>query len=541
MQKSNGSSILKKIITYLLLSILILFISARLLLNTFFNEQLIKSLGKKVSEESKEHYHLFIDELTINLLANSITIKNITLSPNLLLKNNKTSYLFKATSLSIQNISVIDYLKDHKLNIGNIEFEKPELTIYKGTQSRETTFKLTNLLSKKIKSIHVENIQIDNAAFTIYKNNIDTNVLFKSYNNTLKLKNIELNAETIKKNQLVSIEEMELTMNTFSYQIQNGLYTLHGKKLYASSADSSLIIDSIELMPNYSKKEFHKVVGGQTTRLTATASSVQLQKLDMQSFLETNVLVIKKIELKTVLFDAYRDNTLPLKKINKPSLQTIVKDIPFYVSIDTILLTNGTIKFEVYNPGETTTGKIVISNVNGSISGVSNDTLLYTTNSKIEADFTGYVMNKGKLNEHYIFPLNDKKVVFYCSGSITAMPLNAFNPILEQAKHLSIKSGQIDAASFSFTADEKASHGTMVFNYHNLEVEQLGTKNDDGLLKGKIKTFLLNKFVISERNPSKKGITRTTTIHTLNNPYRYFLNFATQSVLNGVELSVKGK
>jgi hypothetical protein len=334
---------------------------------------------------------------------------------------------------------------------------------------------------------------------------------------------------------------MELTMNTFSYQIQNGLYTLHGKKLYASSTDSSLIIDSIQLMPNYSKKEFHKVVGGQTTRLTATAYSIQMQQLDMQSLLETNTLVIKKIELKTVLFDAYRNNTLPLQKINKPSLQTIVKEIPFYVSIDTIQVTDGTIKFEVYNPGETTTGKIFISNVNGSITGIQNDTLLYTSNSKIEANLMGDLMNQGKLKEQYSFPLKDTNVLFYCSGSITAMPLSSFNPILEQAKHLSIKSGQIDAASFSFIAYENFSSGTMVFNYHDLKVEQVGTKNDDGYLKGKLKTFLLNKFIISDSNPSKKGITRTTVLQMPNNPHRYFLNYATQTILNGVELSVKGK
>jgi hypothetical protein len=541
MQKRKPSATFTKIISYSLLSIFILIILTRLLLSTFFNEQIIQTLNKKVVIESKGDYHLFIDELTINLFTNSIEIKNISLSPNLLLKNNKTSYLFKATSLSINNISVIDYLKEHKLHIGSIVFEKPELTIYNENQPTKEPSSWNHLFSEKLKSICIENIQIDNASIIIYKNKKDSTILFRASNNRIHLKNVLLNAETIKKNSLGTIEHLELTMNDFTYPIQNGLYTLYGKKIVASSMDSLLTIDSVNLIPNYSKNKFHTIVGGQCTRLTINSSRIQLQQLDIQTFLETNTLLIKKIELESVLFDAYRDNTLPLQKITKPSLQTIVKEIPFYVSIDSIQLLDGTIKFEVYNPGETTTGKIVISNVNGKISGVSNDTLLYTTNSKIEADFTGNVMNKGKLHEHYIFPLKDKKIVFYCSGSITAMPLTSFNPILEQAKHLSIKSGQIDAASFSFSADEKASHGTMVFNYHNLEVEQLGTKNDDGFLKEKIKTFLLNKFVISDSNPSKKGITRTTTIHTLNNPYRYFLNFATQSVLNGVELSVKGK
>jgi len=541
MQKRKPSSTFPKIISYTLLGILILFISARLLLNTFFNERLIHSLSKKVANESKGHYHLFIDELTINLLANSITINNIIISPNLLLHNPKTSYLFKASSLSLLHISILDYVNKNALNIGSIEFEKPEISIYNGVQSTENDFKLNNLFSKKIKSINIENIHINNAAFTIYKNKIDTTILFKSYNNSLYLKNIQLNPETIKRKGFGDIEQIELSMNAFAYQIQNGLYTLHGKNLIVSSIDSVLTIDSIKLIPNYSKKVFHKIVGGQTTRLTATASSIQMQQLDIHSFLETNTLAIKKININTVLFDAYRDNTLPLQKINKPSLQTIVKEIPFYVSIDTIQITDGTIKFEVYNPGETTTGKIFISNVNGSITGIQNDTLLYTTKSKIEANFTGDLMNQGKLKEQYSFPLKDTNILFYCSGSITAMPLSSFNPILEQAKHLSIKSGQIDAASFSFIAYENFSSGTMVFNYHDLKVEQVGTKNDDGYLKGKLKTFLLNKFIISDSNPSKKGITRTTALQMPNNPHRYFLNYATQTILNGVELSVKGK
>jgi hypothetical protein len=294
MQKRKPSSTFTKIISYTLLGILILFISARLLLNTFFNERLILSLSKKVADESKGHYHLFIDELTINLIANSITINNIIISPNLLLHNPKTSYLFKASSLSLLHISILDYINNHALNIGSIEFEKSEISIYNGAQSIENKFKLSNLFSKKIKSISIENIHINNAAFTIYKNKIDTTILFKSYNNSLYLKNIQLNAETIKKNSLGAIEQIELTMNAFAYQIQNGLYTLHGKKLVVSSIDSVLTIDSIKLIPNYSKELFHKIVGGQTTRLTATASSIKMQQLDMQSFLETNTLEIKK-------------------------------------------------------------------------------------------------------------------------------------------------------------------------------------------------------------------------------------------------------
>ena len=45
---------------------------------------------------------------------------------------------------------------------------------------------------------------------------------------------------------------------------------------------------------------------------------------------------IKKVEIDDCSIAIYRDNTRPLKHENRPSLQTIIKQIPILCSLDTV-------------------------------------------------------------------------------------------------------------------------------------------------------------------------------------------------------------
>ena len=328
-------------------------------------------------------------------------------------------------------------------------------------------------------------------------------------------------------------------MNNFKCNIGNdGLYTIKSKKVFVDYNKSVIIIDSLKLIPNYSKNEFAKKASRQTSRLEVVLKQMKILNIDYKLLLDKKTMSIHKIELAGCNLDVYRDNRLPLAKIIRPSIQSMVKNIPFIISIDTVELKNGKIDFEAIHPHAYSTGKIAINKFDVIVTGVQNDTCMFTENQSIEAIASGYIMNKGRFDLKYNFPLKFTKEHFYCSGSLSKMLFSPFNSIIIPVKHLQFRSGIIDYVTFSFTAEEKQAFGTMKFKYHGLKIDMLNKFNKNNGLNQKLKSLLANNFKIIESNPENDGKIRISKIKMNHNPYRFFLNYSMQSILSGIEPAI---
>jgi hypothetical protein len=316
------------------------------------------------------------------------------------------------------------------------------------------------------------------------------------------------------------------------------LYTLYGKKVHVSFSNSTLQIDSLKLLPNYSIEEFADKVKFQTSRIEIITSKINVNNIDYNRLYNDYFLSAKKLEIKDCFLNVFRDNTKFLKHENKPSLQALLKSIPVFFSIDTVELKDGRIDFEALQPSASSTGKIFVDKVYLNVFDVCNDTLKMNDDHVIKADFGGYVLGKAKFTESYVFPMKAIGESFSCSGSLSAIPLSSFNSIVMPAKHILFREGQLDDVAFSFVAKEKFSSGIMTFKYHGLKIDVLNRRNSKGGLKSLISTLVLNNFKIIKSNPGADGKTRTVKLFVKNNPYRYFLFYSIQTILSGIEPTI---
>lgn len=539
----------KQILGYVLLFFIGLFIIVGVLLNVYFNKKLIENLKERISESSHGRYVLSVDRLSINILTYTITVDNLIIAPSKLATSPKAQYVFKAKVLRVIDFSIMPYLKGRDLLINRVEFEEPQISIFQGANrmpvkektNPDDNFSIYTAFSKKLNSISIDHIDIMNSKFNIYKNGIDTLPFFSTNDNSISVKKFNVNSETDQQNRLFFAEKFEIVLNKFSYHLANGLYSMHGKSLYASYLDSILIVDSLRLVPNFTKKKFANEAEQQISRVEFISSKVKCKTMDVKSFFENNWLIIHKIEIAGCSIDVYRDNTLPLKRIIRPSLQRIVKNIPFFVSVDSIEMNDGELSFEVLNPEANSTGKLTANKMNAIITGVQNDTSSFSDDQRIKAVIDGYIFNQGRFRQNFTFPLKSTKEFFYSSGKITAMPMALFNPIIEPAKHILIKSGQLDSVNFSFVANENSSEGTMKFMYHDLKIEVMNKKVAKNGFKEKLQTIAANNLIVKNNNPNKDGVIRISKIYAKRNPYRFFVFYSMQSILSGIEPAIEGE
>lgn len=537
-----------RITGYFVLSFITILVIAGILMNVYFNKTIIENVKERISETTHNEYTLSLDGLTINFFANTITVKNLIIGPSKKGTNEKAQYVFKAKVFKIIDFSFLSYLRNHDLLIEKIEFEEPQISIFQGSErlpvknvdTLVVPFSLYKAFSEKLNSISIGNIEIVNSQFNIYKNGTDTLSVFSTKDNSISIKKFIVNSETDQKHRLFFADKFEIVMNKFSYHLGDGLYTIYGKSLYASYLDSILIVDSLQVVPNFSKKEFADQAGRQISRVKIISSKVNFSKMDVKLFFEYNWLVINKVDLSGCAVDVYRDNTMLLQKIKRPSVQNMLKDLPFFVAIDTIEMKDGNIVYQEITPDEIISGKLILNKINAVITGIHNDTVSYTNSSSIKAKITSVLLNKGLFKQSFTFPLKATNELFYSSGTLSAMPLITFNTLIPSSKSLKIKEGQLDSASFSFTGYEDSSNGTMKIIYHDLNVESV---NKDGEIrfKEKVKTFVTNELIINDSNPGKDGVVRISKIHAEHNPYRYFPFYTMQSIFSGIAPAIVGE
>ena len=518
-----------------------------ILLNVYFNKQIIKYVKEQVSESSNDKYILSLEGLSINLWTQSITIDNLIIAPSKNGVHPKAQYVFKAKTLRIINFSISSYFRKNDLIIEKLECEEPQISIFQGYErypqknidSVLDNFSIYSTFSKKLNSISIGNIDIMNSKFHIYKNGTDTLSVFSSSDNSISIKHFNVNKETDEENKLFSAEKFEVVMNKFSYQLDDGMYMLYGKSLYASYKDSTLIVDSLQLVPNLNKKDFAEEAGRQISRVNFISSKVVCQQMDVQLFFEYNWLIIHKINVLGCGIKIYRDNTLPLAPIIRESPQAMLKNLSFFVAVDTIEMKDGDIVYEERNANQTSSEKITINKINGIITGINNDTLLYSDKSNIKAEVTANFMNQGKYTGTYTFPLSSTKEYFFASGTLSSMSMTAFNSVIPAPKKLKFISGELESATFSYVADDQSSNGTMKFIYHDLKIEVLNKEQEQVQLIDKIKTLVANELIIFNSNPGKDGIVRTSPIHAEHNRYRYFIFYSMQSILSGITSAIQ--
>lgn len=510
----------------------------------YFNKKLETYLQSQVTSVSHNTYKLSLDAVRMNIINQSVILRNIKLTPIGTCDScNKAQYSASANEIKLGGISILPYFKDKSVIAQNIEFNNLSITIFQGIAQQKKTspdsiknnFSIYRLLGPKFTSLAIKTIQIKNAKINVFKNDDRTTAVFSSKENFINVKNFTLNNTVERLNRLFLADTFNVKMKTFSYRLGKNLYTMIGKNLSSSYSDSLLTIDSLQLIPNYKKTDFGKIVGYQVSRVKITSSQVRFLKMNVKLFFEHNWFIAEKLFLDEFSVNVYRDKNIPFKKIVRPSIQELVRKIPFFISIDSINIRNGNVVYEELAEKANKSGTITFNKLNATIAGLQNDTTLYSENSILRFKVSCLFMNKGELKAVYQFPLLHHKEVFSCSGELHSMQLAEMNTLLENSAHISIKSGVVDSLVFNFKANEFASAGTMKFLYHDLEIEFLNKEEEEIRLKKQLLSFLVKKFIIIPKNPEIGKPIRVTNIYFKRDPYRFFFYYSWKSLLSGIK------
>lgn len=345
---------------FLLLAIVTIYILFIFYLNPYVKSQLIQSVKKSTNGL----YELEVEDLKINVLSGNLRIEKVILHKNekiwkkLLKDKPKENHLDLDLSVNKVNVTKIKWWKfwqEKELSIGKVYLEKPD--IYFKNHISKYEKRKENLPKKLLKIIKGFTKKLDLQELVIQEANIKAEALADdgssyhqgdSINVYLKDIDIQTNQETPIEN--FSIKNYTINFKDYLFKTPDQVYELRIDNFNLSSVDSLITIQDILLKPHsvLNLNQQKNIKKYNATRIDATLLGIDLHGLDFDRLLYKQEVALRKLHFTDLDLKINVDKNLAKKQIQKQqNLKKILRELPFYIRMDTLLLDNSTLNYEV--------------------------------------------------------------------------------------------------------------------------------------------------------------------------------------------------
>jgi hypothetical protein len=310
------------------------------------------------------------------------------------------------------------------------------------------------------------------------------------------------------------------------------MYTFAFGRFGFSTGLASMFVDSVTVLPNFSRIDFSQKMGYQTDRIILKVPRIEILQIDFRTLIRDRKLYANKIKIKELNFESFRDKRMLVTTSRQPLMPTqMIKGIKFPLSFDTILLSNGYAAYEEQNSDEP--GKIFFDRINASLTGFT--TFSGITN-KIDLHGSARLMGLAPIESWFHFDTGQQADSFMVRATIGEFELTAINPMLSKLMPVSVIQGTTPSTEIiRINAGNAKAQGKMLFRYDNLAVRLYPTKPGTGnRLEQSLLTEVIN-FLLPDSNPNDEGKLKYGTIYFERDLSKGFFNFLWKSVLSGLK------
>ena len=431
-------------------------------------------------------------------------------------------------TVRLEGIKVYQLLKDKKLHIHKILFDGGEVQFNRNLKNNRSDREEKNL---DLKEISIDRLVLKDVFTRVSADSVG------QYDGIVNLtfENIALNdVKHVRETGSYSVESFKALITHLNVLGEKEMYTTSVAKIFANSADGEIEIDSVLLVPKYSKYQFSRKIGRQVDRMNLLIPKIAIHGFAFPQ-LKDSVFKTDLIEIKSANLHIYKDKRLPfIKETNTPLPIAMIRGFKFDIAVDSIKLIDATITYEEFPEKGFHTGVLTFEKLNATIDHVSNRNH-YPDHKQATLKATSYLMGKGLIKAEFSLPYG-KAQVYNAKGSINNLALYRLNPILENLAFVSITSGRLNKLTFNFDYTDLKSTGNVLINYEDLKINSL-TKEEDPE-KNEIKTLVVNTLLKKNKDGNVDKEKRTGTIDFERDRRRAIFHYWWRSVLTGIKSTV---
>ncbi|MEH6304114.1 hypothetical protein RYH73_00605 [Olivibacter sp. CPCC 100613] len=540
----------------ILLTLILIVVASLWYLGNHWRPLLNEKIHAIALSSSDSLYRVSYDDLDFNMVTGNAYLYNFKLIPDtnvykeLIMQKKAPDNVYEVSvaRLAIRNFHPKRIYTERKLNIDEIIIENPDIKIVNQTHAYNDTIQskdkrtLYQKISKILNELTVEHIAFENVNIAYTNRN-------EKKEKTTRLKNVNINIKDLRVDstsredslRFYNARSVDFTMNDYRIATGDSLYYIDLKEIQFTSADRSMVLNGLQMMPRYNKVDFYKKTKIAQERFELAFDTIRIHHIDLFKLLKQQKLYAGEVVLGKSRVEIYQNTAYPKKKaeakIGKYPHQEFRK-LAFPIKVDTLTLNELMITYLEYNQKSNQIGKVSFNNTQGTFHNVTNDSSALVNNPYMTADIHSKFMNNGKLHINFGFNMLDKLGTFTYKGSLTAMNAKALNPLTKPLAMVEVSSGYFDRLHFNVKADEYKAVGRVDFFYRNLAVQIIVKESNGAKQKNGMVSILTNKFLINDSNPDANEKFHPGPIHYKRPLTASFFNFLWKSLFEGVKASV---
>lgn len=333
-------------------------------------------------------------------------------------------------------------------------------------------------------------------------------------------------------------KEAEVTLDRFSLKSKDGLYDYRFKNIWINSLQKELKINSLNVVPFASERQFASKFSHQKDRYDVKVSGILLKNIDMNSLLDKR-LEASEIVINSSSAKIYRDLHKPLEKTSNVGnyLSQLLQKFEQPVNISKATVNNAFIEYRENEILSDDIGVINFSNSKFNISNITNISSAIQKNNEMNISFDTKVLGSIPLQGNFKFILNSNNGNFVVNGHTPGFDLVKLNSVSVPMALIKINSGKINSIDFHFTGNNTGAKGKFIMKYENLKVDVLKRDKNTNAVKKRGLASLAANLVVENKNPGSSGL-RTMNPEFERNIYKSFFNLVWKTIFTGMKETV---
>jgi hypothetical protein len=327
-----------------------------------------------------------------------------------------------------------------------------------------------------------------------------------------------------------------LSLRDFSGDLTTTKDYFRWKQLSYHHRQRLLSIDSFTYTPIAGRDAYIAAHPYQTDYIQLNTGRINIHRPDLNKLFKDTLIHIGALAIFDPAISVYRDKRPPREpNVIRPLPVDMIKRLPFKLSVDSVLVHNGQVRYEEHSEKTNKSGVISITRLQALLANMKSRDLHATDSLKLQAD--AYMMDSIHVNLRLHESYTDSLAALLMTTRVGPANLMMLNKVVEPLASVRIRAGQLDTLTLRAIGREYISYGEMQMRYRKLNVEILqGGDVQQKSFVTKMITFIANTFVIKTRNTHKTGIIYFERLRD-----RSIFNYMIKMLLSGAGSSVGAK
>lgn len=440
-------------------------------------------------------------------------------------------------------------------NLKHVHITQPKVRLehLKPTGTREhDPMEVYNFISRHFQELYIKDLLVDKASLDEIRHPVDTVKPLSIKDLSIRAKNISPDtSDFLAPEHLFYSNDVRIRIEKYGLNLPEQEYELYFDELGMHTASNQLYARGLKISPQLNHQEFFNKYGYVRDHITFHIPDVKAEHVDLDAFIHHQRFRADRLLLQGLAIDVLKDKSYPEKPDKRPPMvQDIIRDLPFYLRLDTISVANGSIDFKQYVPDLKKDAYFNLGELYADVYNLTNDSLLLSQKVTVGLHANARIMQTGRVVLNFSIPLSDTSNMYSFEGKLSRMNFMEFNPILEQTAFVSATSGTIHQGTFNINTIQRQRKrrleyiykGKMKLRYSNLKLSVIDKKSmfqrEDAYDERKMVTIIANTLV-NTNNPKGRGrFLRVGKIFYKREPNKGMIGHWVQALVSGMRSSV---